>query len=367
MEYNSFLPEDFICDESFQNFCLGAVQKDVQFWQSWIAQNPQKKNDVEQAMQIVRMLNANQGSLLEQKSILKDTFIRRESFRKKVFDTPNAKAELERQPIVSIKRKYFLAAAAACAALFILAGAYWLQKDLSEKGNEKEVAGKGVYQSGLQPRNTIILSDGSLVTLAKNSSIKLGENFSSGKRELTLYGEAYFDIKHDSTSPFRVHTSRMELVVLGTVFSVRDFTDSSSSEALLISGRLRVTSKRDSKYMVVLKPNESVVITDKENKEVAQPKAMEPIFVAATDTAGNKRNLGWIHNRLSIDDEPLSEIAQKLQEWYGIQITFADESVKNYRYSGIFESETVVQALQALQLSYPFKFTSTPQQIIITK
>ena len=366
MEYVSFLPEDFICDQSFQNFCLGVNEKDVMFWKKWIADNPEKKNDVEKAIQIVGMLNANQGSLSEQKNILKDSFLRRENFREKVFNTPS-KTVLGKVGVVSIKRKYLFAAIAACLALFILAGSYWLQNNLHKNSNEKIVSEGGVYQSGPQPRNTIILSDGSLVTLARNSSIKLGKDFSNGKRELTLYGEAYFAIKHDASSPFKVHTSRMELVVLGTVFSVKDFADSSSSEALLISGRLKVTSKEDLKNTIILKPSESVVIIGKEDKGIANEKMKVPLLIATIDTASNKKNLGWIHNRLSIDDEPLSEIALKLQEWYGIQINFADDSVKNYRYSGIFESETVVQALQALQLSYPFKFTSTPQQIVISK
>ena len=366
MEYSSFLPEDFICDQSFQDFCLGANEKDIMFWKKWITDNPEKKNDVEKAIQIVGMLNANQGSLTEQKNIVKDTFVRRENFKEKVFNTPS-KTESGKVSFVSIKKRYLLVAIAACLALFILAGAYYLQNNLHKNINEKIVAGDGVFRSGIQPRNTIILSDGSLVTLAKNSSIKLGEDFNNGKRELTLYGEAFFAIKHDANSPFKVHTSRMELVVLGTVFSVKDFADSSSSEALLISGRLKVTSKHDLKNMVILKPSESVVITGMEDKGITQTKIKAPLLIATIDTASNKKNLGWIHNRLSIDDEPLSEIALKLQEWYGIRINFADDSVKDYRYSGIFESETVVQALQALQLSYPFKFTTTPQQITISR
>lgn len=366
MEYASFLPEDFICDQSFQNFCLGANEKDVMFWKKWIADNPEKKNDIDKAIQIVGMLNANQGSLSDQKNILKDTFVRRENFKGKVFNT-TMKTESGKVGVVSIKRNYLFASIAACLALFIIAGAYWFQNNLQKNNNDKIVAGNGIYQSGSQPRNTIILSDGSLVTLARNSSIRLGENFSNGKRELTLYGEAYFAIKHDASSPFKVHTSKMELVVLGTVFSVKDFADSSSSEALLISGRLKVTSKQDLKNTVILKPSESVVITGKEDKGIIQSKMKAPLLIATIDTTSNKKSLGWIHNRLSIDDEPLSEIALRLQEWYGIKINFADDSVKDYRYSGIFESETVVQALQALQLSYPFKFTSTPNQILISK
>ena len=366
MDYSSFLPEDFICNESFQHYCSGTVQKDILFWENWINDNPQKKNEVDEAIRIVNILNAKQGKLAEQQLLLKDTFIRREQFRDKVFESDTIPAII-RNINPFRKRKYIFSAVAACFVLVILGAGYWFLNYSGTSNPERIAQIAPTYNSGLQPRNTILLSDGSLITLAKSSTIKLVEGFSANKREVTLSGEAYFDIKHDANSPFLVHTSRMELVVLGTVFNVKDFADSASSEAFLISGRIRVSASKDSKNTVVLKPNESVVIATKKGKGVLTARPEMPLVVSTIDAAINKKNMGWIHNRLSIDDEPLQEIAARLQDWYGIQIIFANETVKNYRYSGIFESETVVQALQALQLSYPFKFTSTAQQIIISK
>lgn len=367
MDYLSFLPEDFICDESFQHFCNGTIQKDILFWQNWITNNPQRNEQIEEAIRMVNMLNANQGNLAEQNDLLKDTFTRREIFREKVFDAAPV-ININRNIKPTGKRKYLFAAVAACLALVIFGAGYFFKNQINFKRDNTRIAQSApTYSSGIQPRNTIVLSDGSLITLAKNSSIKLIEGFSKSNREVTLSGEAYFDIKHDAASPFKVHTSKMELVVLGTVFNVKDFADSASSEAYLISGRLRVSSKVDVKNTVVLKPNESVVIADKKEKGVL-PKTKEmPFVVKRIDSAVNIKSLRWIHNRLKIDDEPLSGIAARLQDWYGIQIIFSDESVKNYRYSGIFESESVIQALQALQLSYPFKFTATQQQITISK
>ncbi|MEO6819406.1 MAG: FecR domain-containing protein [Ginsengibacter sp.] len=364
MDYLSFLPEDFICNESFQHFCNGTVQEDIVFWQNWISNNPQKMEEIEEAIHMVNVLTAKQGNLSAQNLLLKDTFTRREQFKEKLFAAA---------PVINIhknnkarKRRYFFPAAAACLVMVIFGAGYYFQNP-AHKTDVQLARVSATYSAGLQPRNTILLSDGSLVTLAKNSSIKLVEGFSNNKRELTLSGEAYFDIKHDATSPFLIHTSRMELVVLGTVFNVKDFADSASSEAFLISGRLSVSARQDIKNTFVLKPNEGVVISRKKEKGIMPAKSENPFEVKKMEAAVNNKSLAWIHNRLSIDDEPLFEIARRLQDWYGIQISFADDSVKNYRYSGIFESETVVQALQALQLSYPFKFTSIPQQIIISK
>ena len=366
MDYLSFLPEDFICDESFQHFCNGTFQKDILFWQTWISNNPQKKKEIDLAIEMVNMLNAKQGNLAEQHRLLKDTFIRREKFKEKVFAVAPI-INMNGNRTLTAKRKYIFPAIAACLALLIFGAGYFYQNYFAQSNTEKIAQSAPTYSSGIQPRNTIVLSDGSIITLAGNSSVKLINGFSNNKREVTLYGEAYFDIRHNAASPFKVHTSKMELVVLGTVFNVKDFADSALSEAYLISGRLRVSSKENVNNTVVLKPNESVVIEDKKEKVILPSGVKTAFFVKKIDSAVNIKTLGWIRNRLSIDDQPLHEIATNLQDWYGIQIIFGDDSVKNYRYSGIFESETVIQALQALQLSYPFNFTTTPKQITITK
>jgi transmembrane sensor len=92
------------------------------------------------------------------------------------------------------------------------------------------------------------------------------------------------------------------------------------------------------------------------------------IVPMSVDPVNHKaQEIAWIRNRLKIEDEPLEAIASKLQQWYGIEISFADSTVKTYRYSGTFESETVVKALEALQLSYPFNFQVDKEKIIISK
>ncbi|WP_425549818.1 FecR domain-containing protein [Chitinophaga oryziterrae] len=68
-----------------------------------------------------------------------------------------------------------------------------------------------------------------------------------------------------------------------------------------------------------------------------------------------------------MDNEPLEEIAKKLEKWYGIPVIFSDEAIKSYRYSGTFESESIIKALEALQLSYPFNFKVNNNVIVISK
>ncbi|MGY0037213.1 FecR domain-containing protein [Pedobacter sp. NJ-S-72] len=68
-----------------------------------------------------------------------------------------------------------------------------------------------------------------------------------------------------------------------------------------------------------------------------------------------------------IDNEPLAAIAEKLQKWYGIEIYIANKEVKDYRYSGTFENESVIKTLEALQIAYPFEFKAEQNKITISK
>ncbi len=223
--------------------------------------------------------------------------------------------------------------------------------------------------SGDQNRKTVVLSDGSVIILHRNSTITLAADFSSVKRELTLSGEAFFDITHNQSHPFTVHTAELDIQVLGTEFNVKAYPGDVQTETSLFRGKVAISKKGFPHEKTILRPNEKMIFT---NGFALTPtsisKKLFNVIPIVHDTATNKaKEIEWIHSRLIIDDEPLETIAARLQKWYGINIVFSDEETKNYRYSGTFESETVVQALEALQLSYPFRFKVEGEKITISK
>ncbi|RYY47036.1 MAG: DUF4974 domain-containing protein, partial [Chitinophagaceae bacterium] len=75
----------------------------------------------------------------------------------------------------------------------------------------------------------------------------------------------------------------------------------------------------------------------------------------------------WVENKLVFDDESFEEIAKKMERWYGVSIRFKNEKIKNEKITGVFEKETVWQALTALQETTQFHFTSKNNSILITE
>ena len=59
MNYTEYGEEDFLADESFQRYCLGSNEKDVNFWQAWMAANPQKYDTIKRAKELYLLLNGN--------------------------------------------------------------------------------------------------------------------------------------------------------------------------------------------------------------------------------------------------------------------------------------------------------------------
>ena len=74
----------------------------------------------------------------------------------------------------------------------------------------------------------------------------------------------------------------------------------------------------------------------------------------------------WMENKLIFRSETFEELAVKMERWYGISIRFADEELKQKRLTGVFENESLQQALKALQLITPFSYRMNKTEVIIS-
>lgn len=361
--------EALVCHDSFQRYCLGSSMAEQLFWQEWLQNNPARCDDFEEAKKLFYIISARQGNRLEQLRQLKSGIQQSEAF-KNILSAPVAEKEATTagRP-VAFAAIYKYAGGMAAAALVLLLF-YFLLYLPSPTNNapHKQQAQMQMISSGASPRKTVVLADGSVITLRKNSILKLLPGFNSSNREVWLSGEAFFDIRHDAGHPFVVHALFTDIKVLGTIFNVQAYPGVASTETSLLKGSIEVTLKKYPAKSIILKPNQKLVSrlsgtgipTSIEKPFEVTSLNKQPAVHPAEETA-------WVRSRLDIDNEPLSLIAKRLEKWYGIRITFADEEVKSYRYSGVFENENVTSSLKALQLSYPFAFEVEQDKIIISK
>jgi hypothetical protein len=224
-----------------------------------------------------------------------------------------------------------------------------------------------------------ILPDGTQVWLNGNSHISYQDDFGkNNKREVVLIGEAFFDVTHNAHVPFIVHARSINITVKGTAFNVKAYPEDKNVETSLLRGVVEVSSKADPKRKFVLKPSEKINISVSADNEMLQSTSGKKIVSESADDnniysidklqpePGSNiiPEVAWLQNKLMFSSEPLSEIVEKLQRWYGATIEIKDDRLKDLRFTGAFTNETLRQALNELQATYPFEI-STDNNVVI--
>jgi ferric-dicitrate binding protein FerR (iron transport regulator) len=229
-----------------------------------------------------------------------------------------------------------------------------------------------VVQTKNAERRYFLLPDGSKVHL--NASSQLHSRFNATSREIWLQGEAYFEVAKDVARPFIVHAATMNIRALGTAFNVKAYSGDEQYETTLLEGAVEVYLDKAPDRRLRLRPYEKLCVerpgayVSPEKKLVIKPvisKAVQMKVDAGPVVDSTLQETAWISNRLQFDSLSFVQLAQLLERWYGVQITFRNEAVKKYVFSGSFATETVTQALNALQLTEEFHFSQTGTQILI--
>ena len=227
-------------------------------------------------------------------------------------------------------------------------------------------------------RSKIKLPDGSQVWINSGSKLTYGNSFNGDSREVHLDGEAYFDVVKDTKRPFIVHTSGIDIKVLGTVFNVKAYKAEPIIEATLLHGSIEVTKKyQQDASKIILKPHEKLVYNMFSVTDIRDQRAdIKPVLNASSVIIKPlKRNIAdsnivetaWVYNKLIFEDEKFVDVALKMERWYDLKISIENEMVKNYRISGSFVNETAEEALRGLQLMMPFNYSFKNNEIKISK
>lgn len=220
-------------------------------------------------------------------------------------------------------------------------------------------------------RTKISLPDGTQVWLNAESKISWLNPFNNKIREVNLTGEAYFDVAHDGKRPFIVHTSGIDIKVLGTAFTVKSYPSDNTIEATLLRGSIEVLKRDDpDSSRVILRPSQKMVFNKLQQTEMVQssgagmrPSTVKTIKsgILVSNLPKNKpdslrKETSWVYNKLVFDGDRFEELATKIERWYNVQIIFKNERIKQYRFKGVFEDESVEQALDALKLTARFEY-----------
>jgi ferric-dicitrate binding protein FerR (iron transport regulator) len=174
------------------------------------------------------------------------------------------------------------------------------------------------------------LVDGSAIHLNSESSITYPDHFYGNTREVTLSGEGFFEIAHDSLHAFVVNTSGIKVTVLGTTFNIKNYETDAELTITVATGKVKVMSA-DS--MIYLLSNEQLIIS-KITGEIKKEQVH-----------ADKYSL-WCKGMLFFDHTPITEAVETLERWYNIDICFNSDD--KLLISGEHDNKSLQAVLEAI-------------------
>lgn len=192
-------------------------------------------------------------------------------------------------------------------------------------------------------KKEVTLPDGSVVILNSMSSVSYPSKMNGKTREVTLLGEAYFDVAKSPDKIFIVKVEDIEVKVLGTKFNINAYESKEYITTTLFEGIVSVGVHAG--YTRKLKPGEQAVFKKKtETLEIRQ-------------LTNPDIEMAWRNNVLSFENERFADILEVLSREHNVTFDIDNEPLKQLRITAHFASgESVDSALVILGRSAGFTY-----------
>ena len=192
-------------------------------------------------------------------------------------------------------------------------------------------------------KSMVTLPDGSRIWLNSASKITYTSDFNSKNRNITLEGEAYFDVAKNNELPFVVSTDDMSVTALGTEFNVKSYEEDECVTATLVGGRIRTEAGG---LEVILNPWEEVVLDKNSGKLVK------------TNVSNRRDSVPWRKNVILFEGETLDQVAVMLERMYNVEV-IVDEGIGEYGYTGLISNNSLTNVLDLISGTSPVDYTLT--------
>ncbi len=210
------------------------------------------------------------------------------------------------------------------------------------------------FSTGYGRSSTVILNDGSKVTLNAKSLLIYDQN--EDEREVTLKGEAVFDIRKDHKKPFYVNTDYYQIKVLGTFFNVSSYENDDYVATTLKKGSIQIYDINSHKILSELKMGERFYYEKRTGN-----------YFIKTQTDLND-DFGWYDGKLCFNEISLKDLSNKLEREFGYSIVIKNHSVQNYRYKANIEKESLENILNYVSMVTPdvhYKINNESKTILL--
>ena len=209
-----------------------------------------------------------------------------------------------------------------------------------------------VAKTGYNQKQRIVLPDNTVVWLNAGSCLTYPEDFISACREVSLQGEAYFDVTGMPDSPFVVHLTGSDITVKGTRFNVTAYSKEAEIATSLIEGSIVFTSDKVSVEMI---PGEQLVYNVH----------TEDMTKTKIDT---RPSISWVNGKLDYASITLQKLLSRLSLIYGVEFRYTPMKYKNRNIRiKLNDSEPIEDVLEAISIILPIEYEIEDNHVTVTE
>lgn len=189
----------------------------------------------------------------------------------------------------------------------------------------------------------LILPDSTEVILNAETEFQYPSSFEGATREVKLLGEAFFKVKRNACKPFIVHTSQLDVRVLGTIFNVSSYPMEDQLKATLVNGSIQVEQNGEK---LLISPSEQFLY-DKKNHFWKKRIVDTDLFTS------------WTKNEFIFKNTTLEDIFHQLGHWYKFSVQYENELLKEKKFSFRMDRKT--------SLDHFIKIINNTQEVILER
>ena len=228
----------------------------------------------------------------------------------------------------------------AVAVLVLIAGVSWFYVSTQSVEGLKSITTQFVKSD--------TLSDGSIVTLNKNSVLEYPSKFLDKQRQVSLaQGEAFFNVMPDRKKPFLIKSGKMQIRVVGTSFNVK--IKEGFVEVIVESGKVQVSSGKGSTFLL---PGEKIKVSA--NSSIMEKEKTPDLLYNYYRT-----------KKFVADDTPLWRMVETLNDAYNSKIVITNPTIRNLPLNTTFNDESLDDILQVIGRTFKITIEKKQGQILL--
>jgi transmembrane sensor len=247
------------------------------------------------------------------------------------------------------KKFYTFLKYAAAAAVFFLVGL--IANNLWNRNKVNEIARQfSTYIVPAGQKSKIILPDGSKVWLNSGTTLKYSSNYNLDSREVTLDGEAFFEVAKDKSRKFTVYSENTSVEVYGTAFNIKNYAGDKKLELSVKEGKVGFLENGNK-------------ISDLSNGD--QLKLLKGSLICETGKADINIITAWKNDELVFKATSVKELVKYMERWYGVNITIENGKSVQKKYTFKVKTESLTELLQLINIMTPLRYTINGKDVRI--